>query len=102
MTGLALIADGPGSVGSTVTSLLAVGAFAAGRTMPFIRSVMELPEEVRATAPGMGRPLLASTRMPKAAASGSSITTSPRRPSLGTSTATSVCRPKPCEVKIAS
>ena len=30
MTVLALIADGPGSIGSTVTSLLAVGAFAAG------------------------------------------------------------------------
>ena len=30
MPGLALIADGPGSIGSTVTSLLAVGAFAAG------------------------------------------------------------------------
>jgi hypothetical protein len=28
--GLALLADGPGSIGSTVTSLLAVGAFAAG------------------------------------------------------------------------
>lgn len=30
MTILALLADGPGSIGSTVTSLLAVGAFAAG------------------------------------------------------------------------
>jgi len=30
VTILALIADGPGSIGSTVTSLLAVGAFAAG------------------------------------------------------------------------
>jgi len=30
VTVLALIADGPGSIGSTVTSLLAVGAFAAG------------------------------------------------------------------------
>jgi len=30
VTTFALIADGPGSVGSTVTSLLAVGAFAAG------------------------------------------------------------------------
>jgi hypothetical protein len=30
VTVLALIADGPGSIGSTVTSLLAVGAFATG------------------------------------------------------------------------
>jgi hypothetical protein len=30
VTVFALIADGPGSIGSTVTSLLAVGAFAAG------------------------------------------------------------------------